>query len=508
MKMKTGSTLCILIWLFMLTAHILDAQELNAPKSRFRGVWIATVRNLDWPSRPGIPVEQMKEEYRKHLDLLQSLGMNAVIVQVRPSGDAMYPSALEPWSMYLSGKQGVPPPGGFDPLQFMINETHARAMEFHAWFNPFRGVRDADAAELAKGHIYHRHPEWFLRYGDHLYFDPGNPGVRKFCRDVILDVVRRYDIDAIHFDDYYYPYRIEGEEFPDAASFEAYGASFYPGAKDDWRRENINRFVQSLHDSLEVIKPWVHFGISPFGVWRNKSRDPRGSDTETLQTNYDDLYGDALKWVNEGWLDYILPQCYQYLGRDIMDYRAVTQWWNENHGQVNFFIGQSPYRLGRDERGEPWTRGNEIARQLVYHDSVPDLKGSAFFRSSTFFGNPLGLNDLLKEQFFRYPAIPPPSHHDMDRENDQLPRQVAIRVQDDSLHINWKVDRPELIRWYVVYGSEDLDDPSNILLITASQHADLSAAGFAKGTNDLYLTSIDRYRIESPPARIRVVLPD
>jgi uncharacterized lipoprotein YddW (UPF0748 family) len=265
----------------------------------------------------------MKKEFIAQLDLLHELGINAVVVQVRPSADAMYESAFEPWSEFLTGTQGKAPRRNWDPLSFMIEESHERCMEFHAWFNPYRGVRFVETAVVAKEHIYFQHPDWFVQYGDHGYFDPGVPAARKFVERVIADVVTRYDIDGVHFDDYYYPYRIAGEVFPDSASFAKYGGTYPLDQKDDWRRENINMLVRELHDTINALKPWVHFGISPFGVWRNKSNDPRGSDTNTSQTNYDDLFGDAVKWMEEGWLDYIVPQCYQYLGRDIMDYRVV-----------------------------------------------------------------------------------------------------------------------------------------------------------------------------------------
>jgi uncharacterized lipoprotein YddW (UPF0748 family) len=224
----------------VLFAHCLligqDTPKSNYKKSQFRGVWIATVRNLDWPSEPGLSIKEMKREYIEQLELLSSIGMNAVVVQVRPSGDALFLSEYEPWSEFLTGLQGKAPGRSFDPLKFMVQEAHKRCIEFHAWFNPYRGIRNYKEASISPDHIYYQHPEWFVEYGAHLYFDPGMVPARKFVEKVIADVVSRYDIDAVHFDDYYYPYRIEGKVFPDSVSFELYHGAFSEDQRDDWRR--------------------------------------------------------------------------------------------------------------------------------------------------------------------------------------------------------------------------------------------------------------------------------
>ena len=468
-------------------------------KEQFRGVWIATVRNLDWPSKPGLTIEQMKQEYTAQLDMLQSLNMNAVIVQIRPSGDALYASEYEPWAYWLTGKQGQPLPGDFDPLPLLIEEAHKRCLEFHAWFNPYRGVRDFKNTVLAETHIYHQHPEWFVQYGEHLYFDPGVVPARKFVEKVIADVVTRYDVDAVHFDDYYYPYRLEGIEFPDTMSFRLYPGTFSVSEKDNWRRNNINLLVRELHDTINQLKPWVHFGISPFGVWRNKEQDPRGSATFTVQNNYDDLYGDAIKWVEEGWLDYIIPQCYQFMGRPIMDYRVVTQWWNENHASVNYYIGQGPFRLGTTDRGARWTEGNEIDRQMYYNDSVPDLRGSAFFRSLTFMDNPSGINDSLRIKFYKFPALTPPSHHDAERKCSA----DFIEIEIGSDLVSWKLQNPENARYVVIYTSENIGDPQHILAMSSEDFWQYSSQGL-QGAETLFLTVVDKFRVESSPRQIAV----
>jgi uncharacterized lipoprotein YddW (UPF0748 family) len=471
-------------------------------KRQFRGVWIASVRNLDWPSKPGLSVRRVKKEYIEQLDKLKDIGMNAVIVQIRPTADTFYPSNYEPWSEFLTGEQGLPPKRSFDPLAFMIDETHKRSMEFHAWFNPYRAVRNNLEAKLAPDHVYYKHPDWFVEYGKDVYFDPGMLPAREFVEKVIADVVSSYDIDAVHFDDYYYPYRLAGIEFPDTASFSLFPRDFNEASKDDWRRDNVNLLVKELYDTINSIKPWVHFGISPFGVWRNKSADPDGSETQTLQTNYDDLYGDSQAWVRNGWLDYILPQCYQYLGRDIMDYRIVTSWWNDHNYGVNFYIGQGPFRLGNDNRGEAWTKGNEIVRQLYFNDSIPNLLGSAYFRSKTFFSNPLGINDSLKAKFYAFPALPPASHHDIDRSFEGEIISANYKIKGKKITLTWQFDFPERIRYYVIYKSDEITNPENILMITSGTSISFKLKSLGIEPSLLRITAVDKFRIESRPVKL------
>ena len=475
---------------------------ITSHKRQFRGVWIATVYNLDWPSKSGLSIRKLKKEYIKHLDNLRDLGMNAVIVQIRPSGDAFYPSELEPWSKFLTGKQGLAPASSFDPLAFIITETHNRSMEFHAWFNPYRGVRNFSEARLSPTHVFFKHPEWFVIYGKDLYFDAGMVPARKFVEKVITDVVTRYDIDAIHFDDYFYPYRIEGEEFPDTLSFTLFPRAFTPETKEDWRRDNVNLLVKELYDTINYIKPWVHFGISPFGVWRNKTQDPNGSDTQTSQTNYDDLFADTQTWLQNGWLDYILPQCYQYLGRDIMDYRVVTRWWNEHNFGTNFYIGQGPYRLGDSKSGSPWTEGNEIARQLYFNDSIPNLLGSAYFRSKNFMDNPLGINDTLKSNFYLHPALPPASHHDAEKTCDIKIKTIAYIEKRRKIKITWESDFSEQVRYYVIYKSNETEKPENIVAITANNTITIKRKALGTEPYNLRITAVDRYRKESQPLKV------
>ena len=265
--------------LIVIAFHATQAQPNLADKHvfEFRGVWVATIENIDWPSKKGLSNEEQKAEYIALLDLHQKNGMNAIIMQVRPAGDALYPSTLEPWSEYLMGKQGLPPSPFYDPLAFMIKETHKRGMEFHAWINPYRAVFSTKKSSIAPSHITRLHPDWFLTYGDKKYFNPGLPQVWQHTNRVVRDLVSRYDIDAIHMDDYFYPYRIAGKEFPDEKTYQKNKRGL---SKEDWRRSNCDTIVKQLYATIHQTKPDVQFGISPFGVWRNKSKDPRGSETK------------------------------------------------------------------------------------------------------------------------------------------------------------------------------------------------------------------------------------
>lgn len=293
------------------------------PKYEFRGVWIATVENIDFPSSKNLSSWEQRAEFTSILDMHKRNGMNAVVVQIRPVADAFYPSQLEPWSEYLTGKQGVPPSPYYDPLEFMITETHKRGMEFHAWMNPYRAVFNISKSSIAPNHITKLHPEWFVDYGGKRYFDPGNKEAQKFVEEVVGDVVHRYDIDAIHFDDYFYPYRIAGKEFPDLKAYKKYGNGM---SRAGWRRYNVDTVIQMLSKAIKTDKPWVKFGISPFGVWRNHSKDSEGSMTHAGQTNYDDLYADILLWLRKGWIDYVCPQIYWSFNTKAAPYGPLLDW--------------------------------------------------------------------------------------------------------------------------------------------------------------------------------------
>lgn len=314
-----NSVLCLCFLFLSLMAKAQTQEGMPHPKREFRAAWIQAVNG----QFRGMSAQKMQQVLISQLNSLQGAGINAIIFQVRPEADALYQSAIEPWSRFLTGEQGKAPDVWWDPMQFMIDECHKRCMEFHAWINPYR-VKTTLKSRLAPNHIYYRHPEWFVTYGDQLYFDPALPENRRHILNVVKDIVQRYDIDAIHMDDYFYPYPVKGLPFPDDASFARYGGGF--DNRDDWRRSNVNVLIRELHQQIRSVKPWVKFGISPFGIYRNQSSDPLGSRTRGLQ-NYDDLYADVLLWAREGWIDYNIPQVYWHIGHPAADYATLVEWW-------------------------------------------------------------------------------------------------------------------------------------------------------------------------------------
>lgn len=371
------------------------------PKAEFRGVWIASVDNIDWPQRGQWNAEAQKAEFTRQLDMHQRNGMNAVVVQVRPAADAFYPSPYEPWSQWLTGVQGRPPVPYYDPLQFTIDEAHKRGFEYHAWINPYRANFAIGKASIAPAHITRLHPEWFLRYGNTLYFDPGNKDAQHWVVDVVKDMVSRYDIDAVHMDDYFYPYRIAGKEFPDTASYRLYGNGMN---KEDWRRSNTDSIIYKLTAVIHETKPWVKFGISPFGVWRNADKDPRGSVTQAGQTNYDDLYADVLLWLRNGWIDYVAPQIYWEFSQPHAPFQTLVKWWNENSYGRHCYIGLGIYKAGSNMA---WRDKTQLPRQVDSTRAMPNVQGQIYFSSTSFTSNPNGWSDSLRNNQYREPAAIP-----------------------------------------------------------------------------------------------------
>jgi uncharacterized lipoprotein YddW (UPF0748 family) len=423
-------------------------QNLSAqPKYEFRGVWIATVDNIDWPARDARNSAIQKADFIRILDMHQRNGMNAVIVQVRPAADAFYPSSYEPWSQWLAGTQGLPPSPYYDPLQFMIEEAHKRGMEFHAWLNPYRANFNIGTASIAPNHVTRIHPEWFLTYGDKKYFDPANKDAQQFVVNVVRDIVKRYDVDAIHMDDYFYPYRIAGREFPDAASYLKSGSKLN---KDDWRRSNVDTIIRKLSRAIKEEKKMVRFGISPFSVWRNKDKDPRGSDSKSSQTNYDDLYADILLWLEKGWIDYVAPQLYLEIGHDKIAYEKMLAWWSRNSHGRHIYIGHGIYRV--NEKAPAWKNPAELPNQLKLLRRYPNVQGSIYFSSKSFDNNPNGWNDSLKNNYYRYPALLPPMRW-IDNEKPWAPIVERTITNDSLVRLIVRPDPRNLvpIKYYVVY---------------------------------------------------------
>jgi uncharacterized lipoprotein YddW (UPF0748 family) len=340
--------------------------------TQMRAAWVATVQNIDWPSKPGLSAADQQREYRTLLDDVQRHGLNTVIVQVRPTADALWPSPYEPWSHWLTGVQGKDP--GYDPLAFLVEEAHARGLRFHAWFNPFRVSRQADPARLVPGHPARQHPDWVFAYGGQLYYDPGRPEVREFVTDVVLDVATRYPVDGVHFDDYFYPYPAGGEQIPDAGTFAAYGGGFADIA--DWRRHNVDELVKGVSERLAAQNGDVEFGISPFGIWRNQRADPRGSATSGMQS-YDTTYADSRMWVRAGWVHYIVPQVYWEIGHPSADYAVLVPWWAGVVAgtRVKLYIGQAAYKVG----STPAWHDGELSAHLTLDREHPSVGGEVYF---------------------------------------------------------------------------------------------------------------------------------
>lgn len=492
-------------WIFIISCMAGMSAMGQAPKREFRAVWIATVKNIDWPSQTGLSTQQQKDEFLEILDYHKMNGFNAVIVQVRPGADAFYASEMEPWSRYLSGVSGKAPEPFYDPLTFMVDAAHERGLEFHAWFNPYRAVVDLKEMPEDSTNLLYQHPEWFLTYGDKMYFDPGIPAVQEFTVEVIKDVVSRYDIDAVHFDDYFYPYRIEGVEFPDSVSFREFGKTFSASQRDDWRRENVNTIIRLLNDSIKATKPWVKFGISPFGVWRNKRDDARGSESDVLQTNYDDLFADVLKWMHEGWIDYVLPQLYLYDGHPRMSFGTMLDWWDQQDYFGHLYIGHGAYRVG--SKDSVWQDPQEIPRQIALTRNKAE--GSAFFSSKSLTANPLGLSDDLRQNAYAYPALVPAMTW-LDSVPPEAPVMLTAVNESAGNYLTWEASDPS-VRYFLVYRFKgkkagDLNDPAYILNILPVSHPFFLDQRVKKHHKYTYvITATDRLFNESKGAADRTV---
>ncbi|NML67837.1 family 10 glycosylhydrolase [Hymenobacter sp. RP-2-7] len=486
------------------------------PKRELRGFWIATVGNIDWPNQRGEAPEQYRREYRRLLDAGQRAGLNAVFVQIRPASDAFYKSGLEPWSKYLTGRQGKAPAGDDDPLLFLISEAHRHNMEFHAWFNPYRATMDTVTRSLGALHPYRRHPDWFIRYASQYYYNPGLPDVRRHIERVILDVTRRYDIDGVHFDDYFYPYPEPGYTFHDEAAYKANNPDSL--SLGDWRRRNVNLLVHELHDSLRATKRWVKFGISPFGVWMNKSADPLGSDTRAGQPSYSNLYADSRLWLQQGWVDYILPQLYWSTRFRLVPYAPLLEWWTRNRFGRHLYIGHGTYRMFESTRSDTaWRNPRELPRQLRLNRSYPeDVQGSVFFSAKSLVGNPLHSTDSLRLDLYRAPALVPTMPW-LDSLAPRPVRQLLLNRVGPLATLTWTPDpqpAPDGDRaaYYVLYRFErgqvmGPDDPRRILAII--RPLALGQPGTYQDTTAVpgtayayYLTAADRLHNESAPVRI------
>lgn len=489
-------------FLIALLCCMTTGAQTAAPKREFRGAWIQCVNG----QFQGMPPQTMQRTLTTQLDALQKAGINAIIFQVRAEADALYSSTYEPWSRFLTGVQGKSP--GWDPLGWMIDECHKRGMELHAWINPYR-AKTKGTAVLSPAHPYHKHPEWFVTYAGQLYFNPGLPENRRYICKIIRDIVSRYDVDAIHMDDYFYPYPNPGEDFLDAASFAQYGRGY--ADKADWRRDNVNVLIKEIHETVRECKPWVKFGVSPFGIYRNRKSDPNGSATNGLQ-NYDDLYADVLLWVNNGWVDYNIPQIYWEIGHKAADYDTLIRWWAKHAAARPLFIGQDVMRTVKNTDPQN-PRSHQLPAKMRLQRSLPAVSGSCQWYAAAVVDNPGNYRTLLEQEYHRHPALIPASPF-MD---DKAPSKVK------KLKMVWTMQGP-VLAWtapnakyemdkavqYVVYRFADkekidLDNPAHIVAITRDTFYQLP---YVKGKRKYryVVTALDRLHNESKATKKKVKL--
>lgn len=491
------------VWVILLGIHTAYAQEMY-PKREFRGAWIQCVNG----QFQGMPVGQMRKTLTEQLDNLKGAGVNAIIFQVRAEADALYKSPYEPWSRFLTGVQGKAPSPVWDPLQFMVEECHKRGMEIHAWINPYRAKTKGTTA-LSPLHPYNTHPEWFVEYAGQLYFDPGLPESRKYICKIVRDIVSRYDIDAIHMDDYFYPYPNPGEKFPDDLSFAAYGRGFTD--RGDWRRDNVNVLIKEIHETVRDTKPWVKFGVSPFGIYRNKKSNPNGSDTNGLQ-NYDDLYADVLLWVNNGWVDYNIPQIYWEIGHPAADYDTLVRWWARNASARPLYIGQDVMRTVT--KPDPKNAGqNQTPAKFKLQRSLPTVQGSCLWYAAAVVENKGNYRDMLADKYHKFPALWPTSPFIDDKAPGKVRKLKPVWTEDGYI-LFWSAPKAKTVMdeatHYVVYRflrkeKVNLDDATRIVAITRNEFYKLPYED-GKTKYRYVVTALDRLHNESKPVSKKLKL--
>ena len=473
-------------------------------KREFRGAWIQAVNG----QFIGMSMHEMQQTLTTQLDALQQAGINAIIFQVRPEADALYMSYYEPWSRYLTGEQGVAPDPYWDPLQWMIAECHQRGMELHAWINPYR-AKTKGTKSLGLKHPYKSNPERFVNYDGMLIFNPALKENRDYICTIVTDIVKRYDVDGLHIDDYFYPYPVPGLEFDDEQSFRNDPRGFTD--KGDWRRDNVNLLVEQLHHTIRGVKPWVKFGISPFGIYRNQKSDPEGSATNGLQ-NYDDLYADILLWIDKGWVDYTIPQLYWEIGHKAADYETLVVWWAEHAAGRPLYIGQDVMRTVNAPDANDPTR-HQQARKMQLQRGLEGVKGSCQWPASAVADNAGGYATALAEDYHCWLALQP-RYPFIDKKAPKKVKNLEVIETEDGLVLCWtaprykkEMDRPVK---YVVYrfvkGEKvDLDDATKIVGFTQGTFFPLGQqVGKTKYT--YVVTALDRLHNESKPKKEKVKL--
>ncbi len=469
-------------------------------KREFRGAWIQAV-NGQWV---GVGTQKMQQTLTYQLDELMKDGVNAIIFQIRPECDALYQSNIEPWSRFLTGKQGVAPSPYWDPLQWMVTECHKRGMELHAWINPYR-AKTKTTHELDSRHVAVRHPEWVFEYDDQYILNPAIPECRNFICHVVGDIVRRYDVDGLHIDDYFYPYPAAGQTIPDDQLFRSNPRGFTN--KGDWRRDNVNIFIRQLSDTIHQNKPWVKFGVSPFGIYRNKKNDPNGSNTNGLQ-NYDDLYADVLLWVNKGWVDYNVPQLYWEIGHKSADYQELIGWWNRYASNRPLFIGEDVERTVKNaDLRNP--NAHQLAAKVQLRSQMRNVQGAVLWYAKAAVDNIGNYGTSLRSTYWRYPALQPQMPFIDGKAPKKVRKPKVINTQEDGNVLFWR--EPKGKGWknqavrYVVYRFNNgepinIDDPSHIVAITPNTFYRLPA----RSQHFTYvITALDQLSNESKIKKVK-----
>lgn len=490
----------LLFLLFVLNCNAAHTKNDDFLKREFRGAWIQAVNGQFMNMKE----KEMKRYLTNMLDNLQKAKVNAIIFQVRVEGDALYESSLEPWSRFITGKQGVSP--GWDPLEFMVAEAHSRNMELHAWINPYR-ARTKGTTKVALNHQSARYPERFVSYAGQLYFNPALKENRDFICKIANDIVTRYDVDGLHIDDYFYPYPAKGKEFNDDAEFRSSGAA----DKGDWRRENVNRLIKQLHETVRAAKPWVKFGVSPFGIYRNAGESvPDGSATKGLQA-YDELYADVLYWINEGWVDYCIPQIYWEIGHNAADYATLVSWWAKHAKKRPLYIGQDVNRTVRAADPQVKDR-HQLPMKMQLQRAEENVQGSCLWDAASAANNVGKYRDALEQYYHRYPALMP-LYPFIDKSAPKKVKDISIIDTNDGRVLVWltrevKNDKPLDMAWrFVVYRFDakekvNLNNPENIVAITDAPYYRLPE--HEKGKCTYVVTVLDRMHNESKGVKYKV----
>lgn len=480
--------------------------ETDIPSKReLRGVWIASVANIDWPSDKNMGSIQQQQEFVNILNNHQKVGINAVFVQVRAASDAFYSLSDEPWSEWLTGKQGRAPSPYYDPMMFMIEHAHERNMEFHAWLNLNRGTHKSGNS-VSENHITKIYPQWFLNYGGNKVYNFGIPEVRRYITNIVVNIIRNYDVDGIHFDDYFYPYPTPGQKINDTETFRKYGQGFK--RIEDWRRNNINLLIKEISEAISREKPYVKFGVSPFGVWRSTDRDREGSRTSGALSSYDDLFADSRYWAQQGWIDYIVPQIYFSFGHRTVPYKDMVEWWTRNCGNHHLYIGLGSYRIG--ENSKEWASASQILRQIRLNEKTPKVEGSVFYSSKSLMPSRHRLDDSLKRQYQCKALVPLMPW----KQPFSLPQPEIVALKKNNRNrvlIQWEI--PENyeanVRSFAIYRfargeRKTLDNPRNIIAIVRN-HDDKSYIDDTINAREDYeyaITALDRLSNESKPSKL------